>query len=135
MRPDPAQLANVPLFAELTPQEREELAGWTEVREVSAGQPVTLEGASGYTFFVIQSGTADVHEGEEKVRELGPGDFFGEMAILGEGRRRGTVVATSPLTVLAMFGTELRRLEAELPELGERIRTEMQRRLAEPEAS
>jgi len=135
MRPDPAQLANVPLFAELTPQEREELAGWTEVREVSAGQPVTLEGASGYTFFVIQSGTADVHEGEEKVRELGPGDFFGEMAILGEGRRRGTVVATSPLTVLAMFGTEFRRLEAELPELGERIRTEMQRRLAEPEAS
>ena len=135
MRPDPAQLANVPLFAELTPQEREELAGWTEVREVLAGQPVTLEGASGYTFFVIQSGTADVHEGEEKVRELGPGDFFGEMAILGEGRRRGTVVATSPLTVLAMFGTEFRRLEAELPELGERIRTEMQRRLAEPEAS
>ena len=135
MRPDPAQLANVPLFAELTPQEREELAGWTEVREVSAGQPVTLEGASGYTFFVIQSGTADVHEGEEKVRELGPGDFFGEMAILGEGRRRGTVVATSPLTVLAMFGTEFRRLEAEFPELGERIRTEMQRRLAEPEAS
>ena len=135
MRPDPAQLANVPLFAELTPQEREELAGWTEVREVSAGQPVTLEGASGYTFFVIQSGTADVHEGEEKVRELGPGDFFGEMAILGEGRRRGTVVATSPLTVLAMFGTEFRRFEAELPELGERIRTEMQRRLAEPEAS
>jgi CRP-like cAMP-binding protein len=135
MRPDPAQLANVPLFAELTPQEREELAGWTEVREVSAGQPVTLEGASGYTFFVIQSGTADVQEGEETVRELGPGDFFGEMAILGEGRRRGTVVATSPLTVLAMFGTEFRRLEAELPELGERIRAEMQRRLAESEAS
>jgi CRP-like cAMP-binding protein len=135
MKPDPAQLANVPLFAELTPQEREELAGWTEVREVSAGQPVTLEGASGYTFFVIQSGTADVQEGEEKVRELGPGDFFGEMAILGEGRRRGTVVATSPLTVLAMFGTEFRRLEAELPELGERIRAEMQRRLAESEAS
>jgi CRP-like cAMP-binding protein len=134
MRPDPGQLANVPLFAELTPQEREELAGWTEVREVSAGQPVTLEGASGYTFFVIQSGTAEVLEGEEKVRELGPGDFFGEMAILGEGRRRGTVLATSPLTVLAMFGTEFRRLEAELPELGERIRAEMQRRLAESDA-
>ena len=69
------------------------------------------------------------------MREIGPGDFFGEKAILGEGRRRGTVVATSPLTVLAIFGTEFRRLEAELPELGERIRTEMQRRLAEPEAS
>jgi len=135
MRPDPAQLASLPLFAGLSPQEREQLAGWTEVREVSAGQPLTLEGASGYTFFVIESGTADVREGDEKVRELGAGDFFGEMAILGEGRRRGTVVATSPLTVLTMFGTEFRRLEAELPELAERIRAEMEQRLADPGAA
>jgi CRP-like cAMP-binding protein len=131
MRPDPARLAALPLFATLSPQEREQIAGWTEVRECSAGQELVVEGASGYTFYVIEEGTAEVLEAGERVRELGPGDFFGEMAILGEGRRMGSVVATSQLRVLAMFGTEFRRLEAELPELADRIRAEMQERLEE----
>jgi voltage-gated potassium channel len=131
MRPDPERLATLPLFAALSSDEREQLAGWMEVREASVGQELVSEGASGYTFYVIDEGTAEVLEAGEKVRDLGPGDFFGEMAILGEGRRRGTVVATSPLRVLAMFGTEFRQLEAELPDLAERIRGEMQERLAE----
>jgi voltage-gated potassium channel len=131
MKPDPEHLATISLFAALSFEEREQLARWTEVREASAGQELVSEGASGYTFYVIDEGTAEVLEAGEKVRDLGPGDFFGEMAILGEGRRRGTVVATSPLRVLTMFGTEFRQLEAELPDLAERIRGEMQERLAE----
>jgi voltage-gated potassium channel len=132
MRPDPEHLATLSLFAALSPEEREQLARWTEVREASAGQELVSEGASGYTFYVIDDGTAEVIEAGERVRELGPGDFFGEMAILGEGRRRGTVVATTPIKLLAMFGTEFRQLEAELPDLAERIRSEMQERLAQP---
>jgi voltage-gated potassium channel len=131
MKPDPERLASLPLFEALSPEERTELAGWMEVRRASAGQELVAEGASGYTFYVIDEGTADVLEAGEKVRDLGPGDFFGEMAMLGEGRRRGTVVATTPVTMLSMFGTEFRRLEAEMPELADRIRTEMYRRLAE----
>src|SRR5262245_64926910 len=109
MRPDPEHLATLPLFASLSPEEREQLAKWTEIREASSGQELVLEGASGYTFYVIDEGTAEVLEAGEKVRDLGPGDFFGEMAILGEGRRRGTVVATSQIKVLAIFGTEIGR--------------------------
>jgi voltage-gated potassium channel len=130
MKPDPALLASLPLFATLSGEEQERIAGRFEVREVSTGQELTSEGASGYTFFVIADGTAEVTQDGDKVRDFGPGDFFGEMALLGEGRRRGSVVATSPMKLLAMFGTDFRLLEAELPELAERIRMTMEQRLA-----
>jgi CRP-like cAMP-binding protein len=55
------------------------------------------------------------------VRTLGPGDSFGELAILGDGRRTATVTTTSPAHVLVLFGTEFRRLQQEYPEAAERI--------------
>lgn len=80
------------------------------------GRRLTPEGASGYTFYVIAEGTADVLHRDALVTQLGPGDFFGEMAILGDGRRIADVVATAPMTLYAMFGTSFREMEAELPE-------------------
>jgi CRP-like cAMP-binding protein len=56
-----------------------------------------------------------------EVRTLGPGDFFGELAILGDGRRTATVTTASPSQVLVLFGTEFRRLQKEYPETAERI--------------
>jgi CRP-like cAMP-binding protein len=52
---------------------------------------------------------------------LAQGDFFGEMAILGDGRRTATETSTSPTRLLVMFGTEFRRLEAEFPEIASRM--------------
>ena len=52
---------------------------------------------------------------------LGPGDFFGELAILGDGRRTATVTTATPAQVLVLFGTEFRRLQQEYPEIAERI--------------
>jgi CRP-like cAMP-binding protein len=60
-----------------------------------------------------------------------PGDFFGEMAILGDGRRTASVEVTAPSTVLVMFGTEFRQLEQEMPEAAARIRKTMAARLAD----
>jgi CRP-like cAMP-binding protein len=64
-----------------------------------------------------------VIQGDEEIRQLGPGDFFGELSIVGDGRRTATVKATSPVTVWSMFGTQFRRLEQQFPEVAKRIRT------------
>jgi CRP-like cAMP-binding protein len=64
-----------------------------------------------------------VIQGDEELRRLGPGDFFGELSIIGDGRRTATVKATSQVTVWNMFGTEFRNLEQHFPELAEKIRT------------
>jgi len=62
-------------------------------------------------------------QGDRELRLLGPGDFFGELSIVGEGHRTASVLATSPVTVWCMFGTRFRALEDQFPELAERIRS------------
>lgn len=114
-------LAGIPLFAHLDPEARAEIAAWFEVQDVSPGVNLTGEGASGYSFFVLRDGAATVSIDGDEVRTLGPGDFFGELAILGDGRRTATVTTASPSQVLVLFGTEFRRLQQEYPELAGQI--------------
>ena len=116
-------LSGIPLFDSLEPEERAAIAPWFELQDVSAGVNLTGEGASGYEFFVLRDGTATVTVGGDAVRTLGSGDFFGELAILGDGRRTATVTTTSASQVLVLFGTEFRRLQQEYPETAERIET------------
>jgi CRP-like cAMP-binding protein len=125
------QLASVPLFGSLTHDQREELAKWFDAREAGEGVRLTGEGAPGYSFFVLTEGTASVTFEGESVAALGPGDFFGEMAIIGGGRRKATVTASSPAKLLVMFGTEFRRLEATHPDLASVIEGTMAKRLTE----
>jgi len=112
------------------PDDLDRVASWLEIREESEGRRLTPEGASGYEFFVIEDGTADVHHEGPKVGSLGPGDFFGEMAMMGDGRRVADVVATSPITLFEMFGTHFRELEMTLPEVAARIRATLEERRA-----
>jgi CRP-like cAMP-binding protein len=123
-------IAAVPLFVELSGDQVSELATW--FHEQSAGEGVRLvgEGSHGYTFFILADGTAAVSSEGESFATLGPGDFFGEIAILGEGRRTATVTSTSPVRLLVMFGTEFRRLEAAHPDIASRLTEAMQARLA-----
>jgi voltage-gated potassium channel len=114
-------LAGIPLFEALEPADRESIAPWFEVQEVSAGVKLAGEGASGYSFYVLLDGSVTVSIDGAEVRTLGAGDFFGELAILGDGRRTATVTTTSPSRVLVLFGTEFRRLEQEYPELASQI--------------
>jgi CRP-like cAMP-binding protein len=111
------------LFAELGPAELEQVASWFDVEERDSGATLTQQGASGYAFYVLRDGTATVIQGDEEIRRLGPGDFFGELSIIGDGRRTATVKATSHVTVWNMFGAEFRNLEQHFPELAEKIRT------------
>jgi CRP-like cAMP-binding protein len=124
-------LAAVPIFEGLGTAELEVLA--PRFREESVSESVRLigEGASGYSFFVLVEGSVVVTSGETTVSRLGPGDFFGEMALLGEGRRLATVTTTSPARLLVLFGTEFRRLQQEHPEIATRIEQTMRDRIAE----
>ena len=116
------RIRTIPLFEGLTEDELATVAAWIEPRTVETGRVVVPEGESGYTFFLLERGEVAVDQDGAEVARLGPGDFFGEMAILGKGKRVATVTATTETTVLSIFGLEFRRLEAELPAVAERIR-------------
>src|SRR5262245_54029546 len=120
-----SDLAGIPLFDTLDPEDRATIAPWFELEQVSPGVNLTGEGASGYSFFVLRDGEATVTIDGDEVRTLGAGDFFGELALLGDGRRTATVTTTSPAHVLVLFGTEFRKLQQEHPELAAQIETNL----------
>ncbi len=125
-----AELSEVPLFESLSESELEKLAAWFDVQTASEGVRLTGEGASGYSFFVLLDGRAAVTSDGVQIATLAPGDFFGEVAILGNGRRSATVTTTSPSRLLTMFGTEFRQLQQTHPEIARRIESAMQERAA-----
>ena len=92
-------LRKIPFFEDLTPEDLERVARIGERRSFEAGQPVLAEGTEGQAMFVILSGRATVEAGG-KTHELGPGDFFGEMALLGRKPRSATVAAVEPVECL-----------------------------------
>ena len=127
-------LARVPLFAGLSDDQRGILAEWFEVSDASAGTALVSEGATGYSFYVLLDGAAEVIVGDETVATYGPGEFFGEMAILGGGRRNATVTVTAASRVLSMFGTDFRMLQEVQPEVAAQLEETMRQRAAELDA-
>jgi len=123
------RLRVIPLFSTLSDDDLEATARLFEERNVAPGKCLTVEGASGYCFFVIEDGTAEVEQDGRLVNTLGAGDFFGEMAILSGERRSATVRAASALHLLVLFGTEFRVLERDLPSVVETIAETMTTRL------
>lgn len=115
-------LRGLALLEGLSDVDLEKLASWSQRRVVAEGQRLTPEGASGYLFFIILEGTADVAQDERHIRTLARGDHFGELAILEGGRRTASVVATSPMVLAEVFGADFRRIDTEIPALAERIR-------------
>jgi voltage-gated potassium channel len=125
MAVSPAELAAIPLFASLSPGELTELADWFGAKTAGAGVRLAGEGAAGYSFFVIAAGSAVVTSNGSELGTLGPGDFFGEIAIIGDGRRSATVTTTTPARVLVMFGTEFRQLQQAHPAIAAQLETAM----------
>lgn len=123
-------IAAIPLFESLSHQELQELAHWFNEETASEGTRLCGEGASGYSFFVITEGNAVVTAEGARLRDLGPGDFFGEIAMLDGGRRSATVTTTSPAKLLVMFGTDFRQLQDSQPDIAARLEEAMQQRLA-----
>jgi CRP-like cAMP-binding protein len=123
------ELASIPLFDSLEESELQKLAPMFSSRTADEGARLCGEGASGYSFFILTEGSAVVTADGATLGDLGPGDFFGEIAMLTGSRRSATVTATSPAQLLVMFGSDFRHLEQTQPEIATRIEAAMRRRL------
>lgn len=129
---DVGDLAKVELFAPLSDDERAQLLARLEERHAQRGDRLTTSGASGYFFFVIIEGTAEVKHDDQVIAQLGPGDFFGETAILENRRRSATVTATTPMTLGVMFGADFAKLLQDHPDLATVVQGAMAARADDP---
>jgi CRP-like cAMP-binding protein len=103
-------LKNVPLFSGMKDKELKRIAQAMTEKRVDAGEAVTEEGKKGVGFFVIQSGTASVTRGGDQKRTLGPGDYFGEIALISDVPRTATVTADTALTCWGLAPWDFRPL-------------------------
>jgi CRP-like cAMP-binding protein len=110
-------LARVPLFRKLPRKELQRLGRALKERIFPPGHKITTEGEGGVGFFVIEEGTATITRGGETIRTLGPGDYFGEIALIDQGPRSATIVADTELRCQGMTAWEFRPLVQTRPEI------------------
>jgi len=103
-------LKRVPIFSDLDGKELERIASSMKQRIFNAGDTVTAEGKTGVGFFVIEDGEATVTVGGEERRRLGPGDYFGEVALLNASPRTATITADTELRCYGLTSWEFRPL-------------------------
>jgi CRP-like cAMP-binding protein len=125
-----ARLKDIPFFASLTRSELTLVGRQADEIDVTAGTVLAKEGDLGREFFIVESGTADVTKDGEHLTSLGPGDFFGEMALLGEERRTATVTATSPMLLIVMSRAGFRAIDSQLPAVHARVAAAIEERRA-----
>jgi CRP-like cAMP-binding protein len=127
-------LRHVPLFADLEHRDLEAIAG--SLREVTfeAGEEVTSEGGGGVGFFVIEEGQATVTVQGQLRAKLGPGDYFGEIALLARSDRTATVTADTPLRCLGMTSWDFRPLVESNGAIAWKLMRVLARKIQEAEA-
>jgi CRP/FNR family transcriptional regulator, cyclic AMP receptor protein len=103
-------LKRVPIFSDLDRKELDRIAVSMKPRTFNAGETVTTEGQTGVGFFVIEQGEATVTVGGDERRKLGPGDYFGEVALLNETARTATIKADTDLRCYGLTSWEFRPL-------------------------
>ena len=103
-------LKSVPLFAGLDSRELEQIADTMQERRFAAGSTVVQEGATGAGFFVVESGSASVESGGEKKATLGPGDYFGEIALLTGSVRTASIIADTDMVCYGMTSWDFKPL-------------------------
>ena len=125
---DESRLKPIPLFAGLSKKQLRTVSQLADEVDVETGRHLVREGEFAYEFFAIEEGTAEVRRGDQLLAELGPGDFFGEMGLVGDVPRIASVVATTPMTVIVMTGQAFRGVDREHPEVAKTIRKAIEER-------
>jgi len=127
-------LSNVRLFSALSNRELVRIGRLAEEVKVPAGKVVVQEGASGHEFFLILEGQATVRRNGRKVATLGPGEYFGELALLDRSPRNATVESDTAMTLIVLGQREFSGLLDEIPGLAHKILRSMAARLREADA-
>ena len=122
-------LRRIPLFAECTKAELIEVAISAEEREAATGQSLTEQGQRGREFFIVVEGAVSVRRNGRKLADLGPGDWFGEFAILTFKPRTATVTATSPVRLLVINDRAFRRVVETTPRIALKVLRNVAERL------
>jgi CRP/FNR family transcriptional regulator, cyclic AMP receptor protein len=139
-----SRIAAIPFFADLPDDELASVADVAAEVEIPSGQALAAEGRIGHSLFAIESGTADVVIEGATVRSIGTGDVVGEIAVFASppdrfaqpevaegGLRSASVVATSPMRLIALFKRDVWALEGRAPVLAERLRALLDERRAQ----
>lgn len=127
---DVSHLDGLALFAGLSKDQRRQVAQHADEVSVAAGKELVHEGGLAWDFFVIESGGAEVRHGADRVATLGPGDCFGEMAVMTAptARRSASVVTTCPTTAIVMTAQDVRAIARDIPQVGDRLRATIAQR-------
>ena len=127
-------LAQVPLFSACSKKDLQLVAKRAEDVKVDAGKQLVGEGDAGTEFFVVIDGKASVTKRGQKVAELGPGGFFGELALLDKAPRNATVAAETPMELVVLGQREFAGLIDDVPEFAHKLLAGLARRLREADS-
>jgi CRP-like cAMP-binding protein len=114
-------LANVPLFSSMSRRDLQKIAKASDELDVPSGKVLVEQGKRGREAFVVLEGSGIVKRNGRKVASLGPGDHFGELALLDGGERTATVVAETDMTVLVIGQREFTGVLDEVPGLAHKV--------------
>jgi voltage-gated potassium channel len=121
-------VARVPLFGGLNAQQIADIMQLLRAQRVETGAIIARRGEAAHSMYFIAAGEVEIELKNEKIR-LGAGHFFGEIAVLHQARRSATVIATANTSLLALGAQDLHALMDREPQLAERIRQVMHKRL------
>jgi CRP-like cAMP-binding protein len=128
-------IRGLPLFELCSKRDLRRIASLAEERRLDAGVELIREGEPGTEFYVVVDGEIEVRRGTRRVARLGPGSFVGEIALLSRSPRTATVVAVTPLEVLAIEGRSFVELLDSLPELWLKVARALAERVDADEAA
>jgi CRP/FNR family cyclic AMP-dependent transcriptional regulator len=123
-------MRGVPLFAGCSKRELAAIAAIADELDVPEGKQLIREGDRGSEFFVLLDGTVEVRKGGRKLRTMGPGESFGEIALIAKTPRTATVVAKTPLRVLVITDRAFKSLLEQMPQIQLKVLKELAERLA-----
>lgn len=127
---DVASLKKLPLFEGLSDKDLKQISQWTDEVDLPAGSKLVAEGKFAYEFMILESGTVEVDKEGSVVAELGPGNFFGEIALMGASdRRTADVIAKTPVKLVVMSAREFRSMTSSMPSVNEKIQQAIKERL------
>jgi CRP-like cAMP-binding protein len=125
------RLSQVPMFSACSRKDLGAIAKYADELSVDAGAELIKEGEAGREFYIIVEGKASLSRGGREVAVLGPGSYFGELALLDGQKRDATVTTTTPTELLVVGIREFATLLEDVPQITRKLLAGMARRLHE----